>query len=131
MRVTGETKWVDIPHEPGERLQIKMLNWRQLEHAEEVTAEKAFAQAKAAGGEVLRALREVERPKPAEPDPLAGYDIPTLLTEGLVGWSYGDGQPNPDELDAETARFAAFEIVAYSKPGQAEVKNSLSPFTAT
>ena len=54
-------------------------------------------------------------------DGLANFDIPTLLREGILAWSYDGGLPSDcedpsDLLDEKTAVWAANEIVAITRP---------------
>lgn len=125
MRVTGVTKWIEIPHEPGERLQIRMLTWEQLQQASEARTVALTRMVKAlAEVRDLLPARDTPAAGAGNADPLAGFDRGTLLASGLVGWSYDDGPANGAELDDVTAEFAARAILTYSRPGATDTKNS-------
>lgn len=123
------TKVVEIPGEPSEWLEIRQLGW--------VTLEKAKTQRLAAliqMNDVLGALREAiknggavvqEAKAAAAKDPFQQYDQLTLLRHGVAGWSY-KADVDVELLDEKTAEWAARQILAYTLPGEAEVKASSS-----
>ena len=133
MLTNGLTTWVDVPHEPGQRIQIRMLPWPALKDAQETRTAAALQNARAMGGDLLSSLSSVERTVPAEVDDLAGYDVGTLLRAGIVGWTY-DAPVAPGtiaDLDDVTAPWAAREILRYSHPASGDtLKNSFAPSTA-
>ena len=120
MLVDRHVKRLDVPHEPGEWLELRRLSFGELRdlrresegaylaalavlpdnvldaqlRLESERAEKrrkAAEEAKAAGADDVPAA---DGPKG---DPLAGKDIATVLGFGVVGWSYtgADGEPVP------------------------------------
>ncbi len=108
---------VEIPHEPGSWMEIRALSFVALAEARHAR----LAQLAELGG-ILSALRDVATPtSAAEADPLASYDRLSLLSAGIVAWSYGPTIAAAD-LDDPTSEWAAREILAYSVPGPAEVK---------
>lgn len=138
---------VQIPHEPGEWMDLRPLTFMELDDAQmkgyvgmlkgvgemeevsatvvKIMAAQADAQAETAAatgdeeeGEVAAAVKRVE----AEPDPLAGLDAYTVLCAGIVAWSYED-EVTPENirlLDPETATWAAAEIVALKSKSDLE-----------
>ena len=120
----GVTRKVEIPHEPDQWVQLRMLTYRQLAEARWVKLDDLFT--------VMRGLKDIALPQQdgqAVVDPLAGYDIGVLLRYGIVAWSYGE-TVTPDELDDRTAQWAAREIVALAVPDEAAVGKASSPSTA-
>jgi len=120
----GVTRKVEIPHEPDQWVQLRMLTYRQLAEARRVKLDDLFT--------VMRGLKDIALPQQdgqAVVDPLAGYDIGVLLRYGIVAWSYGE-TVTPDELDDRTAQWAAREIVALAVPDEAAVGKASSPSTA-
>lgn len=113
-----------IPHEPTEHMVLRKLSWRQLEKAAEIRSEKSATRMKNLGGDVLTALNTAngadgaEEMKKAQADPLNTYDRGTLLEFGIASWSYPTDctKEAKENLDDETADWAAREIVKLSKP---------------
>ncbi len=128
------TKTVPIPHEAGEFMKFRRLPGKKLEEAREVKANKSFAMFRAAGAEGIEAIRQMRSEEAEEilkADPLGAYDVDTLLRAGIVGWSY-DEKPTPqniDDLDPETRKWAALEILALSECSEEQLKNSSSEST--
>jgi hypothetical protein len=143
MLTIGITDRRDIPHEPGEWIEIRKLSWKQLADARKVRQEVVFSSVRAMGGEVINALpkrcgqcgeekHEGACPPPEQrtdasaADPTNEYDRGTLLHTGIVAWSYDKpaNVGNIDELDDVTAAWATAEIVAYNTvPSEEERKN--------
>ena len=129
---------LEIPHEPGEWMDLRALPWRVLEtarlaavaHWQRTNAEMATAY----GVELLKALRDIDlarlKAALAEEQQAAAsngagvgraFDLNTLLQKGIAGWSYSPDPPTPaqiDELDERTAGWAAAEIARLSLPPQ-------------
>ncbi len=144
MLTIGITDKREIPHEPGEWIEIRKLSWKQLANARKERQEAVFATVRAMGGEVLNSLPSrcskgcgeekhkgncpppEERADPSAADPTNEFDIATLLHVGIVAWSYEQAANvgNIDELDDVTAKWAAAAIVAYNTtPSEGERKN--------
>jgi len=128
--LTGRAvKQIDIPHEPGEWLRIRMLPGRKLEEAQEANSRLRIGYVREMGADILQALRGESRPAPedaaAEPDLLDGWHVDTLVRAGIVGWSYEDKltQQAIDDLDGQTRVWAAGEILSYSRPSEVQRKN--------
>ena len=116
---------ISLPHEPGSWISIRKLSGSALRNARAVGSNQVFASMRQMGGEVVQAMQSIQtggaRAAEAEEvraaqqgDPLNGYDIPTLLKFGLVGWSYYEGQPKSediDDLDGETQEYVARQLV--------------------
>ncbi len=121
-------KQVEIPSEPGEWLKLRMLPGKKLEEAREVQADKQLAVFRKMGAEGIKALREFNPQQAAEElkaDPLAAYDIDTLLRAGIVGWSYDEpfAPTKVEELDETVRRWAVEELLRMSLPTEADAKN--------
>ncbi len=129
MLTSKHTKQIEIPHEPGEWLKVRQLSGRALDEAREERSRRVLANARAMGAEVMLAFQDVERPastEPAEPDPLADYDVDTVLRCGIIAWSYQE-KVKPEtiaDLDEQTRDWAAREILAMCQRSEADRKNS-------
>jgi len=128
--LTGKAvKQIDIPHEPGEWIRIRMLPGRKLEEAQEASSRLRIGYVREMGADILQALRGESLPAPSEngtvSDPLDGWHVDTLVRAGIVGWSYEDkfSQQAIDDLDGQTRLWAAREILSYSRPSETERKN--------
>ena len=111
------TRRLSIPHEGGQWMELRRLSWTQLDSAKRDrtnTALKQLAEQPADVKELMSSAR-AQRQAVAEAavDPLAEYQMGTLLELGIHAWSY-DEPPTPEniaDLDQETAEWAALEIV--------------------
>lgn len=127
--LTRTTTVKDIPGEPGQTMTLRQLGWRQLAECQEmkqITSLRTFR----GMGDLLKSLQNDKADleaqaaadraegKAPEVDPLAKYDQATVLHFGVVAWSYPEKitPDNLDNLDEETARWAATEIVNLGKP---------------
>lgn len=114
--VTDMVRRADIPHEPGEWMELKRLSWRQLEKAEEIQSDNLLPRMKKMGGELIGALQALG--KQQEQDPATKYDRGSVLGWGIVKWSY-DAEVNKDNigaLDKTTADWAFREILSLNEP---------------
>jgi len=121
-------KQVEIPGEPGEWLKLRMLPGKKLEEARETQTRRLLSTFRAMGAEGAEALAKFNAREAAEElaaDPLAEYDIDTLLRAGIIGWSYEEKlTPQAiEELDGRVRRWAAEQLISMSLPSEAEAKN--------
>ncbi len=122
--LTGRiTRRLDIPHEPGEWMEFRMLSGKQLDEAREVRTQKVAAMLRAMGGEVLKAVRDEDESEGQ--DPLLAFDVDTLLYHGIVGWSYDAPvtRATIDQLDARTREWAARVLATWHVESEADRKN--------
>ena len=125
--VKKHANWVEIPHEPGERLQL-----RSLSHTEDAEAE---AETTAHSIELMRALADVplpviERPAARTADLLNTHERATVLRFAVVAWTY-EGEVDTDGLDPKTADWAAREILKLTHPSEDDLGKGSSRSTAT
>jgi hypothetical protein len=129
-----------VPHEPGQWLELRELGWYDLKRAGDANAMQAFADlpaiseviASMSRGEIDKVVKQV-----SDADLLVAYDQRILLHAGIVGWSYVDDKNDPvpvtevniDGLDEKTAHWAALQIVGYLP--KEDAKNSSGPSTGT
>ena len=108
------TKQVDVPHESGEWFELRLLGWKQLDEAKRVRTKQSFANIKEMGGDIFKAIQSARSDDGAAvADPLAEYDLETVLLKGIVSWSY-DEPVSPEtigNLDEQTAQWAARTIL--------------------
>jgi hypothetical protein len=106
-----------IPDEPGEWMELRPLSYFEI--AEARTAEMKAAIALV--GDMPESVTSLARPSEdaerasvaAEPDPLAGLDLGTVLRLGIIAWSYPEeaNEKNIKLLSEDTALWAAEQIV--------------------
>jgi len=128
--VTNLTHLVEIPHEPGQTLTVRRLSWRELEEAKAARGRKAIASFKDLGPELMEQLRRADRPEPEQSNGASqrsaeDYDRGVLLRAGIVEWSYDApvNEETVEQLDEETAAFAAEAILGLHERTEADRKN--------
>ncbi len=124
--VTGITKQVEIPHEKDEWMVFQKLSGTQLEKAKEAAMDAMMGRMKKLGGDVLKALRDLDAKHEQQPSETQ-YDRTTVLRAGIAKWSY-DAKVNPDNIDAldeETAAWAFKEILSLNKPRTEEERKNV------
>jgi hypothetical protein len=96
------TKRVDLVHEPGQWVDIRMPSLAILDAAKVIGLHRMLESVKGLD------LSQFERmqSKPQESDPGSGYDWQTLLGACVVAWSYGEPvtPENIRELDEATVK---------------------------
>jgi hypothetical protein len=115
----------DIPHEPGQWMELRELTWPELEKARKVKQSSTFADLGEIGPDTLKQLQGLSSADVSQAiaDPLASVDVLTVLTVGVLRWSY-DAEvtiANIERLDSETAQWAARQIV--QAPNDEQRKN--------
>ncbi len=127
--VSQNVQQIEIPHEPGEWLNLRPLSWLQLTQAREIQTRTVLERMRAMGGEVVGEFREepsAEVPESEdESDPLSNLDRRTVLRGGVVGWSYREkfNRDKLDDLDEETAEWAARTIIGLNQRTDDDRKN--------
>ncbi len=105
------TQILELPHEPGTTITVRMLSGEQLKHARQVKVKQSLQTVVDLQGLDVSKIAEAARESNAEleADPLAEYDIGTLVHASVVGWSY-DAPVTPENvsaLDEETQDYLA------------------------
>ena len=136
MLVTGSER-MDIPHEPGEFMELKRLNAKKLSKAREAKTLESINMMQQAGSEFMAQARsaasETKEARAANADPLDDFDAWKLCEYGIKAWSY-DAEvtvANIEELDETTLKWAARSILKASgiEADPLEMaKNGLEPF---
>lgn len=119
MLVGTNTRWVEIPHEPGEWMELRALTWRQLKAAKAARQTEVLQSVRTLGGDLLRDLQQMSQGT-AGGDPLAEYDQATVLIAGIAAWSYAEAVSPAaiDQLDPATADWALRELVGLTPQGE-------------
>lgn len=122
MLITDQKERLDIPHEPGEWLDIRPLTWRELDRARSAQTAIAMDNAGKLPLEIFQDARKEERKIPVENQ----YDRAVVIKAGIVGWSYTTGfsAEGTDKLDARTAEWAFKAILERSTIPSAEGEGS-------
>src|SRR4029077_1191315 len=128
--IQNVTRRAEVPFEPGKFFAFRMLSWISLDVARQARIEAIAKQAR-----VFSGLRELLPPRTdgagdAEADRLQSYDRLTLLKLGVATWPY-DGDVDVEQLDEQTAEWAARQILDLSVPTGDDVKKGSSPSTVT
>lgn len=108
------------------QITLKKLNARQLERASEVRQTASMINARSLGGEVLKAIREIEQPNKAvlttRKQHYAMYDRTTILNAGIESWtSKVSLEKGIEDLDEEMSTLLFETIVDLSDPIKEEV----------
>lgn len=127
---TGLVKREQIPHEPGEWMDLRLLGWRDLDAARRARQTDSYASLREMGGDLYKMIQEtraeVKREDSGTDDPLQTYDLGTVLALGVAAWSY-DAPVSAETLgalDRETAEWAARVIVGAKIEREDDRKNA-------
>ena len=110
MLTAGIQKRIELEHEPGAWVTVRMLGYRALEAAREARTARAIRRARDMGPELMASLpRGGGDGLVLETDPLEEYDLNILLQEGIVAWSYAEpvNAETIGSLDEATAKVVA------------------------
>ena len=134
MLTSGVVRRVELPHEPGQWVEVRQLSGSQLERAREARSLRAIEIARAMGPELLGAQISTEDRAAAVAvrDPLNDYDRTMLLLAGITAWSYQE-PVSPDsiaDLDDETMELIARELLPPDR-SEAARKNGSGPSTSS
>ena len=127
--LTGYTKRVEIPHEPGQWVEIRQLSKRQKEKAADVKTDIALGKAKAMGPELMATIQNAQPSAIVREPTVDAYDWATVLTFGIAAWSYAESVTveNIEALDETTADWAFKTILAFSGPPSEDERKNDSP----
>lgn len=133
--VTGVKEQHDIPHEPGEWVEFRMLSWKQLDEARKARTLDSINQARALGGELFQALNAntVSEAQRAQLGPGNEFDHELLLRAAIVSWSYAEPvtPENLAALDPATKDWAVSMILTMSTPrSEQETRDFFSASTS-
>lgn len=122
------TQRQEIPGEPGEWMDLRQLGWYELADAQRARRGESFDNIRLMGKDLWKTMQETraEMGDAADQasDPLQSYDLETLLTMGIVAWSYPEplGVESIRLLDPDTAEWAARRIIGKAE-SEADRKN--------
>lgn len=123
---TGLVERREIPHEAGSWMEFRLLGWKDLDDARRARQDDAFDSMRKMGKELYQMLQD-GRPEDTATavDPLAAYDLETVLRLGIAAWSYDDpvSEVTIRFLDPVTAEWAARVIVNAEPETEAVRKN--------
>lgn len=125
MLTSQTTKRLDVPHEPGQWVEIRKLNWRALREASQVQQREASAYLQQLGDLARPTVDAItpEQIRAYHASPTAGFDPATLLRRGIVAWSYSE-KPTAeqiDDLDEPLADWLVLQIALLARPPRDEV----------
>ena len=128
------TRRIDLPHEPGEWIEVRLPSYRVLQAARDARLRAAIEQVRGIDLATIQSF-SAGQSRARTPDPLDEYDLPSLLAECVVAWSYS-ATVTPqaiDSLDEQTAKLLGRALL----PVQSEEERtdgffgSTAPSTAT
>ncbi len=126
---TNVTKSIELPHEPGQHVVIRMLSWRQLESARTARTMEAMESVKDMDQEFLQGMLKNLPDTPKEDEEATTrtpYNKRAMLRAGIVSWSYTEevSEATIDDLDEPTADFLFSAIEKLSAVSVDEGKDS-------
>lgn len=132
---SGVASRVEIPHEPGEWMDLRQLGWSGLDEARRAKQGESFGNLRQMGDDVFTMIQKARKELGADDDddgpadPLQAYDLGTVLKLGIADWSYPEkvSAETIGMLDPETARWAARAIVGATSESGAARKNGSAP----
>lgn len=143
MALRNITKQVKHPTEQGEWIEFRIPGWRILEESKKIKTRQSMANIRDLGGDIYKAIQEArtgDAVAAVAADPLAEYDLDSLLKAGIKAWSYvdEDGKAIPvtpeniGALDDATAKWAARVIIGAEESDalKNEPDSSTAPFVA-
>lgn len=110
MLVTNSGEWLDIPHEPGNKIRIRLLSGLEMDEASDIRSREVMKKYGAIGKEALAAFRGDELPQAPvqfEVDPTEEYDHKYLLVHAIEAWS----GPNYESLQVSDATKADLDSI--------------------
>jgi len=120
------TQTLELPHEPGTTITVRMLSGEQLKAARQVKVKQSLQTIVDLQGLDLTQLQTAaaESAKDLEADPLAEYDVRTLVHAAVVAWSYAEPvtPENVSALDEVTQDYIAREAIPATR-SEADRKN--------
>lgn len=119
--VKAEPERFDIPHEPGEWVELRLLGWRELEKAEGVFVDGMLD--KVAKNPQLMSLKDLDDGEEREESPIRDrIDHAALLRAALTGWSYKEDCTDEakDRLDQRTKDWIIDTIIDANIMDQAQ-----------
>ena len=115
---------LDVPWEEGAWIEVRELNWWQLEQARKARSREQVDEAKHYGAELIKAFSSGDTAKVRQVSQAMQYDVSqfdptTLMRAAVVSWSYAPDlkQDNATtKLHAGTMTWLVGEIVRLSSP---------------
>jgi hypothetical protein len=97
---------VDVPHEPGEWLELQSLSGDALDAARRAKVKSSMSLMEGLDAERIKAMEAVHgSAAEVKPHPRDQYDHTTLLRRSITSWSYSDTVDVLD-LDIKTSKWA-------------------------
>lgn len=116
-----DREWLDVPHESGQRIEIRPLAWAEIAAAERAATKAVLGMFDGLDPktmELIRAATPGTAQTTAAPDPLS------LVMAAVTGWTYGAPvtPENVRALDRRTFAWLHAEIVQRNLLDASEVK---------
>lgn len=136
--VSGLTKTVPVPHEPGETVTFRYLSALHFQEAADAKASVAVRKMRELGTDLIKGIQEARSEIPtaiatAFADPLDTYDAAALLRLGIAAWTYAEppGENPFAQIDRTTAEWAARAIATLGDRTEEDRLNASSSSTST
>lgn len=135
MLTRGITQRIELPHEPGQWVEVRALSGLQLDTSRDARLLKAVHLAREMGPALQAPLADQETRAAvieAARDPLNDYDRRALLHAGIIAWSYDAPVTldNIDDLDDETMTVVARALLPPQRT-EADRKNGSAQPTSS
>ena len=129
----GATR-LDLPHEPGQWIEVRLPAWPVLVSARNIRQRNAIDELSGWSEEGMRKARSSTEGASVSrvPDVADEYDWACILGASIVGWSY-DAPVSPEtisDLDEESARFVVRACVPVQR-SEDDLKNGSSASTSS
>ena len=111
---------LELPHEPGEWVEVYPLSGRRLREArkarEEAAMQVAMKQVSVLGADLMAAVqatRTNQATTETAPAAVEDYDADTILRSSIAAWSYDEPvtDENVDDLDSVTQNYIVQELL--------------------
>ena len=127
----------EVPHEPGNFFSFRRLSAQEMDEEQANTVKETIDRYGAEAMETFSKMTvpQGEAAQAARDNPLAGHSEATLVHHGLVSWrgpNYMNERGEPEnctaeekaQLDDETRRWAALQVLEISRISEGEVGSS-------
>ncbi len=133
--LTSEIKErVDIPHEPGDWIEVRPLSWFELQEAARARTKQVLGDFADYPKDFFESLDTRLAETPAKENDFGGeYDRFRILTSAVVAWSY-QTKVSPEaiqSLDSRTADWLFSELISRSVIERAEGEDSRASSNGT
>lgn len=116
MLTKGMTKRLELPHEPGQWIEVRELSFMAIRRAKEkamLDQSRFLKELKPFLDDDVEERATEAASKARKRDPLLDYDLGVLMQEAVIAWSYDDKVTRESVLwlDQRTAEYVARAVI--------------------